>query len=417
MAADAVSPTPALSRGVTLDDLNRLDFQISSMMERIRSAIYRPTGEKRAPRFNATQLAALCGKSHAAMLRLLDKSAEFGLANGLVTDESGNKLTPHRSFSLEQAIDWVRHVGARRYARQPGQLGTVISVGLFKGGIGKTTLATSLAQGLSLRSYSVLLVDLDPQGSATAVMGSNPGAIGAEETVEPVTRAPGTEGYRASLAESIRPTYWSGVDLIAGSTSLFASEFYLPLRSMEAQREGKQFNFLEVLSQALHPLRSEYDYIILDLPPALSYLTMNAYWASDALILPVVPEGLSLQSSVQFWNMFTDLAETMRRVSDRERLFAWLGVVPSMVESHKGRVQEMLKWIRMFYGEYVMSSELPLTEAIKTSGTELATVFDVEKYVGSAKTYERARVAFDKFVDEVDLMTRRHVWNEPESEE
>lgn len=397
---------------VTLEDLEALDEHATTMMERIKAAVFKPTGGKNPPSFNATQLAALCNRTHAAMLRLLDKAPEWGLSTGLVTDENGRKISSHRSFSLEETIDWVRHLGGLRYERPDEQPGAVITVGFFKGGVGKTVIATSLAQGLSLKGYKVLAVDFDPQGSMTALLGGNPATVEQDETFTPLALPPSSEGHRDSLVESIRPTYWSGVDVVAGSTGLFACEFYLPLRAMNAQAEGKRFNFLEVLDRALAPIRAEYDYIVIDTPPALSYTTMNAYWAADAILMPIVPEGLSLQSSVQFWNMFTELAATARQLSGEPKTYAWLGVVPSRVEAHKAPVQEMLKWIRMFYGEYVMTSEIPLTETIKTGSTEFATVYDIKKYVGNAKTYERARVAFDKLVTEVDLMTRRNLWNE-----
>ncbi len=412
---DALLEVVRETKRVTIEDLERLDDHATGMMDRIKAAMFKPTGGKLAPHFNATQLAALCGRTNAAMSRLLDKAEELQLSNGLVRDAQGKKVSSQRSFSLEETIDWVRHLKLG-YRRKVGQPGAVITVGFFKGGVGKTTIATSLAQGLSLKGYRTLAIDFDPQGSMSALLGVNPSAVEQEATFTPLALPPGAEGHRDSLVESIRPTYWSGVDLIAGSTGLFGCEFYLPLRAMNAQAEGKRFNFLEVLNRALGPIREEYDYIIIDTPPALSYTTMNAYWAADAVLMPIVPEGLSLQSSVQFWNMFTELAQSAKRFSETPKSFSWLGVVPSKVEAHKAPVQEMIKWIRMLYGEFLMTSEIPQTDTIKTGSTEFATVFDIEKYVGSAKTYERARVAFDKLVTEVDLMTRRTVWGEQSKE-
>ena len=185
-------------------------------------------------------------------------------------------------------------------------------MGFFKGGVGKTIVATSLAQGLALKGYKVLTIDFDPQGSMTAMMGVDPATVEADETFAPLGTPPGHPLHRATLAESIRPTYWSGVDLVAGSTNLFQCEFFLPLRAMNAKAEGRQFNFLDVLAKGLRPIREDYDFIIIDTPPALSYTTMNAYLAADALLMPVVPEGLSLQSSAQFWDMFTELLTPRR---------------------------------------------------------------------------------------------------------
>ena len=417
------SPTLLAPRGssgtpsrVTLDDLDTLDTHVSEMMDRIKAAVYKPSGEKIAPTFNASQLAALCNRTVPSMQRLLEKAVDLGLADGLVKDAEGKKVAQQRSFTLEQTIDWVTHLKDQRYIRKPGQPGAVITVGFFKGGVGKTVVSTSLAQALSLKGYKVLAIDFDPQGSLTTMLGRNPSEVEQDETFTPLALPQGNPGHRDSLIESIRPTYWSGVDLIAGSTGLFACEFYLPLRAMNAQSEGKRFNFLEVLKKALDPIRAEYDYVIIDTPPALSYTTMNAYWASDAILMPVVPEGLSLQSSVQFWNMFNELATVGSSLADEPKTFAWLGIVPSKSESHKPQVQEMMRWIQLLYGAYTLASDLPMTDVIKTGGTEVATVYDITSYRGSAKTYVRAREAFDRLVTEVDYMTRRQHWGDTTKE-
>lgn len=405
------NPAPPRAAQLLVDGpaLHALDDHLAAMMGRLKRAIYKPAGTKPTPVFNAAQLAKLCGKSASTMLRHLEKAADMKLADGL----AGGGTAAHRAFTLEQSVDWVRALGGPGYKRLPGQPGAVITVGFFKGGVGKTIVATSLAQGLALKGYKVLTIDFDPQGSMTAMMGVDPATVEAEETFAPLGTPPGHPLHRATLAESIRPTYWSGVDLVAGSTNLFQCEFFLPLRAMNAKAEGRQFNFLDVLAKGLRPIREDYDFIIIDTPPALSYTTMNAYLAADALLMPVVPEGLSLQSSAQFWDMFTELFDTAAKLTETPKQYAWLGIVPSKVEGHKPAVQAMLKWIRAFYGEYVLASELPQTDVVKTGGTTLGTVFDISKYVGSNKTYERAREAFDRLVTEIETMTRRRFWNEP----
>ncbi|MEJ6002622.1 ParA family protein [Paucibacter soli] len=423
--SDDVSTLPAVGGKLGVDrvsigDLGELSDHLGVMMGRLKTAIYRPNSQKQAPKFNAAQLAALCGKSANSMLRMLESAEKRGLATGLVTDATGQKTAAHRSFTVEQAIEWVRAIGNKCFKRKPGQAGAVITVGFFKGGVGKTILATSLAQGLSLKGYRVLAIDFDPQGSMSAMLGVDPAEVDVSETFTPIALPKGVDGHSENLGDSVRPTYWSGVDIIAGNTALFNCEFYLPIRSMNAQKEGKRFNFLEVLTKGLQMgLRDEYDYIIIDTPPALSYTTMNAYWAADAILMPVVPEGLSLQSSVQFWDQFTELAQEAAKQSLEPKDYSWLGIVPSKVEGHKPSVQEMMKWIRLFYGEYVMSSEIPQTDAVKTGGTEFKSVYDISRaseYMGSSQTYARAREAFDRMVNEVDAMTRRSYWLEQQGE-
>lgn len=399
-------------RKVKNEDLRKLDNHLNNLMGKLQEAMYQPSGQKDAPTFNATQLAKLCGKSANTMAKHLDRAEKLKLSDGLVRDAEGKKVSAHRSFTLEDTIEWVRHFGGPPYKRKPGQAGAVITVGFFKGGVGKTTLACSLAQGLSLMGYKVLAIDFDPQASMTAMLGVDPSTVETEQTFTPLALPTKDELHRESLAQSIRPTYWSGVDIVAGGIELFQCEFYLPLRAMNAQQEGKQFNFLDVLNKGLNAgVRDEYDFVIIDTPPALSYTTMNAYLAADAILMPIVPEGLSLQSSVQFWDMFCDLSDIADNLTKRPKEYAWLGIVPSKVD-HKPATQEMLKWIRLFYKDYVLASEIPVTDAVKTGSTELRSLYDIKKYAGSAKTYERAREAFDRVVVEVEAMTRRSLWND-----
>lgn len=408
----------AVAQGrVTLSHLWGLDDHLEAEMARIKHAMYMPDHSKPGPKFNAAQLAVLCGRSHQSMLRHLDKADELGLSSGVQPQDVGSKQRKPRSFTLEEARDWVRSHEGIRHKRQPGQQGAVITVGFFKGGVGKTTIACSLAQALALMGYKVLAIDLDPQGSLTAMMGANPATVETEETIEPICRPPTDPAYRKSLMPSIRPTYWSGADLIAGSTSLFSCEFFLPARS----KAEPGFNFLGVMEEGLKgAIREEYDYIIIDTPPALSYITMNAYMASDAILVPVVPEGLSLQSSVQFWSQFCELSQFAVSLNRAEKEYAWVGVVPSLVgQSGLPATQTMMKWLRSCYGHYVLGSEIPRTEAVKAGSAQLHTVYDIQKneYSGGSKTYDRARDAFDRLVREVDSLTRVSCWGASVSQE
>gem|GEM_PF-4880135 len=96
------------------------------------------------------------------------------------------------------------------------------------------------------------------------------------------------------------------LDLIPAHTSLFSAEFHLP--AMTAR--NRRFSFWDLLRTGLAPLRAHYDYIMMDTAPSLSYLTINALMAADALIVPLVPESLDFMSSVAFWSLFVDMSGT-----------------------------------------------------------------------------------------------------------
>jgi len=403
---------------VTLDDLADLENRIHAVIGHVRTSSHTPYGEKKAPAFNASALATLCGKSNTSMMRQLERAAELGLSDGVATVPAGSDVPAtttraRRSFSLSEAIEWVRAVG-RPFQRDLNHKGCTIAVGNFKGGVGKTVVATSLAQALSLKGYKVLCIDLDPQGSMTSLLDVDRTGVDDEQTFLPLTKHPHDEGHRSTLQESIRETYWFGCDLVAGSSSLFAGEFLLPLRQMRADRDEPGFRFMEVLDRALDQgIRDEYDYIIIDTPPALSYVTMNGYWAADAILMPLPAEGLDLVSSAQFWSMFTTLAGSAAKTATKPKTFSWVATVPSKVDHTKGFTKANLKVMQAAYQNYLIGNvEIPLSSAVSVGGSTLSTVYDMEKYVGSAKTYERARQAFDRLADEVDYLTRLRKWGQ-----
>lgn len=387
---------------ITLDDITQRQQHTSEVMDRMKTAAFRPMGQKEAPIYNASQLALLCGVSASTMARHLERAAEDGMPAGV--QAMGKNEKAKRVFPLDHTRAWVQRLSTTFHKRSADQKAATIAVTNFKGGVGKTTVAVNLAQGLSLKGYKVLMIDLDPQGSATSLLGYTPLSVEVQNTFLPLA-----SGERETIKESILSTYWDGLDLVPGNTGLFNAEFYLPARVIEAQREDSVFNFEEVLNIGLADVRAEYDYIIIDNPPAFGYSTLNAIWAADAILMPVEPEGLSVMSSSQFWTLFDELAGGVVALGGRPKDFAWIGILPSMMVN-KPSYQMMLQYVRSAYEELLLRSEIPNTAVVTQGGMKLKTVYDFSKYVGSQKTYEKARVAFDELVYEIDELTRETVW-------
>ncbi len=423
------SPQPG---HIKISDIQALAEQVEDTVDAIKEIAFSPTDVKSAPLFGTAQVADLCGISHDTMLRRLEKVEELSLPEGTLTNDidpekPASRQRKKRSFTLAETVQWIQTVKPP-FVRPEGLPGCVLSIGNFKGGVGKTTIAMSLAQGLSLKGYRVLCIDFDPQGSLTTLFGIDPIDVEPEQTFLPLAASPEREGSRPTLKESIRPTYWTNLDLVAGSTGLFGGEFWLPSRQMRALREGnddeetevirgktvrkdpKNFRFYEVLSNGLQGVKQLYDYIIIDTPPALSYMTMNAFWASDAILMPLPPEGLDFVSSAQFWSMFTELSSGTGAPSDKEKSFAWIGVVPSKVDGTKKRTTTLLKAMQGAYGQYLTTAQIPQTDAAKVAAVKMQTVYDISKYTGSNRTYARARDAFDELVAEVDHLTKQKLW-------
>lgn len=409
------APAGQHGRPIDLDALKELANRVSDVVTDVRERVLRPNEAKQPPMFNATALAKLCRKSNTTMMRLLDKAVELGLSDGTDPDNGGGKNK--RRFTLEETMAWIRSQGPY-FKRKPGQKACTIAVGNFKGGVGKTIAATSLAQALSLMGYKVLCVDLDPQASMTSLFDYDRFGVEDSQTILPLTLPADHEDAKRDLIGAIGETYWTGIDLVPASTSLFSGEFYLPLRQMSAPVKEPEFRFMEVLDRALDvEIRHEYDYIVIDTPPAISYVTLNAYWAADGILMPVPAEGLDLVSSSHFWTMFTTLSTSAQKTATREKIYSWIAIVPSKVDHTRGFTKHNLKIMQAAYEQYMLANvEIPTSSAVSVAGSSQMTVYDMEKYVGSNKTYERARTAFDRLAEEVDYLTRTRLWGQSPSD-
>jgi chromosome partitioning protein len=413
------------SAEISLDRIGQLGADLEAFQDDMRDVIFKPNRVKNTPTFTLPQLATLCRLTDDSMQRRLDKAVERGLPAGTLPPTEPGKTRPRKVFTVADAQAWVAAEGIP-FVRPGGVKGCTIAVGNFKGGVGKTTLSMSIAQGLSLRGYKVLMIDLDPQGSLTSLTGLPTNQVDPNHTFLPLTIPPQEPTSSSEPAHeedpdavihseylSPQPTYWPNIDLIAGSPALFQGEFYLPIRQMN-RKAGSDFMFMKVLTKALdHGLRDEYDYIVIDTPPALSYVTMNAYWAADGIVMPVPPDGLDFSSSIQFWQMFKDLAETAAGGDDKERkAFSWINVVPSLVDHTKPHTKVVLKWLQSCYADFLSKGEIPDTGVANVGGLKMQTVYDISKYTGGHRTYARAREAYDRVVDEIDHLTRTKVWGE-----
>ncbi len=210
----------------------------------------------------------------------------------------------------------------------------VLAIANQKGGVGKTTTGINLAASLAKTRRKVLLVDLDPQGNATMGSGVNKEAL--EVTVyealigiEPLERA-------------IR-TVEAGYDLVPANGELAGAE--IELISLE-RREQR-------LRTALEPVRARYDFILIDCPPALSLLTVNALVAAQAVMIPMQCEYFALEG-------LTALVNTIRKV--RETLNPHLkieGLLRTMYDPRNALSNEVATQLHQHFGEKLYRTVIP----------------------------------------------------------
>lgn len=215
-------------------------------------------------------------------------------------------------------------------------LAKIIAVVNQKGGVGKTTTSVNLSACLALRKKKVLLVDFDPQGNATSGYGIDKDAL--ENTIYHVILD------EKDVREAICHTDYK-LDLLPSNLDLAGAE--VELVNAE-QRELR-------LKKALEPLRADYDYIIVDCPPSVGLLTLNAFAAADALLIPIQCEFYALEG-------VSRLLQTMELVQSSLNPSLFIeGVLLTMYDSRTKLSEQVAEEVRKFFGEKAYKTMIPRT--------------------------------------------------------
>jgi chromosome partitioning protein len=232
------------------------------------------------------------------------------------------------------------------YCYSDRQLSRIYAIAQQKGGVGKTTTVINLGSALADHGKRVLLVDLDPQGALTAGVGENPPAI--SQTIYDVLRNSNT-----SISEVIRKTSMNA-DLVPANIDLAAAEIEL---TSEPGRE-------RILAEKLRPIADQYDFVLIDCPPSLGLLTLNALTAATDVLIPVQTQYFALRGLDL---LFTTIGKVKSRINPELQI---RGILPTMVDGRTIHTREVLEELRNTYGQQVCKTVIPQT--IKIADAQVA---------------------------------------------
>jgi chromosome partitioning protein len=210
----------------------------------------------------------------------------------------------------------------------------VIAFANQKGGVAKTTTTLNLGVALAEQGKRILAVDLDPQGNLTMSQGWNPDEIERSMFDVLVHKLPITEIVRNNE-----------IDLAVSSIDLAGAE--LSLSSMIGRERA--------LEKALMPVLGDYDYVLIDTPPSLGLLTINALVASNGVIVPVQCEYLSLRGLVQLENTLTMIRENLNPN------VAIQGILPTMFDKRLLHSREAVEILQENFGDLVLNTKIRKT--------------------------------------------------------
>lgn len=233
-----------------------------------------------------------------------------------------------------------------------------------KGGVGKTTSAVSLAAGIAAGKRRVLLGDLDAQGSASLSLGLS------RADLTPGTAEVILDGL--PIRDAIRPSSVADLDILPGSMKLASADLAL------SDVKGRE----AVLKNALKPILADYDFAVLDCPPSLGLLTVNALTAADFFIIPLTPDYLALEGLVNFM----DAVEKIRS-GIGGKVAAPLGILLTLADYRLNVTEEISRMIRGYWGRLVFKTEIPGNVRLKEAPSFGKPIFDYDNGSSGAEAY------------------------------
>ncbi len=248
-------------------------------------------------------------------------------------------------------------------------LAQVIALANQKGGVAKTTTTLNLAVAFKEQGFDVLAVDLDPQGNLTMSQGMDPDSV--ERSMFDVLV------HGLPIDEVIHRTE---VDLAVSSIDLAGAE--LALSSMIGRERA--------LQKGLLPARSRYDYILVDTPPSLGLLTINALTAADGVIVPVQCEYLSLRGLVQLENTLTLIRENLNPTVEIR------GILATMYDSRTLHSREAIEMLKENFGDLVFDTRIRKTVRYAEAPVQGSSVLKYDPTGSAAEAYrELAKEVLD----------------------
>ena len=383
-------------------------------------------GQKSLRRFSTWEITKyLIPVAPAHFRRVLRQNPD--LPQGLTETDGGAKW-----FTLDEVLRlraFFASEGAQNRDYQPyrpaGLPAKILSVANFKGGVGKTSTAAHIAMSAALDGYRVLVIDLDSQGSMSSIFGAR--VADEWQTVFPLLARhygehlrmenqsrldrgepplpmedPVAQAMELRAQDLVQTTHWPNIDLIGAQLDLYWAEFQVPVWRMAA----RSWKLWDALSERLEAdgILEAYDLVIVDTPPALGYLTINALAAADILLVPTGASFLEFESTGRFFDM---LHATFASIEEGENIaaralgrpgfsFEWDAVRAIVTRYDAVQQAEFAALMQAYLGTVLSPYRQDFTALVGQAGEQVAGIYEADYRDFNRETYARGRRAFDE---------------------
>lgn len=382
---------------------------LSAQLQAMRDRLFSPTSKKVLRKFSSGEAARLIGVTD-GYLRQLSIAGEGPQPE---TGAGGRRyyalddINGLRRHLAEQNPTKARHYLPRRDTGRGEHL-QVIAVTNFKGGSGKTTTSTHLAQHLALAGYRVLAIDLDPQASLSALLGVLPEIdIGSNETLYAAIRY---DEEKRPLADVIRPTYFDGLDLVPGNLELMEFEHTTPRALTTGSSNGGTIFFARIAA-ALDEVAERYDVVVIDCPPQLGFLTLSGLCASTSMVVTVHPQMLDVSSMSQFLLMTRDLLGVVKEAGG-DLKYDFVRYLLTRFEPQDAPQTKVAALLRNLFDDHVLTNPMVKSAAVSDAGLTKQTLYEIGRENLTRSTYDRAMESLDAVNAEIESLIRK-AWGRP----
>lgn len=266
----------------------------------------------------------------------------------------------------------------RRTEDEELQVMTVVNL---KGGVSKTSSALLVAQAMNLRGYRVLCIDLDAQASLTNMFGITPEVDPNMPTVYDVIRA----DHPLPITDVIRKTYFPDLDLLPVSSDIVEFEYETAL-SFRERSSGNHF-YTRII-EALGVVESDYDLVIFDTPPQLSFAVISALFASTGLIIPLTASMLDVMSLSTFLSMTAELMSAVESEAGSKD-YDFIRFLITRYESTDQPQVQVASFLRTILGESVFATEFVKSTAVGDAANTKQPVFEIDPREMNRDTWNR----------------------------
>ena len=253
-------------------------------------------------------------------------------------------------------------------------MGKVISVANQKGGVGKTTTTINLSTILAKKGKKVLLIDADPQGNATS-------GVGAEKDVEFSTYD--ILATDAGMEQALEKTMIKNLLVCPSDINLAGAEVELVSMMSREQR----------LKEKLEDIKDNFDYILIDCPPSLGLITLNAFTASDSVLIPVQCEYYALEGLGQLINTINLVKKHLNKNLEVE------GALLTMYDARTNLSNQVVKEVKKYFGEKVYKTVIPRNVRLSEAPSYGMPITEYDPRSKGAKSYEKFTKEFLKIND------------------